>query len=59
MPGVVASVDEKGVAVDGIVEISKSKIEELIINNTKEDVKNIAYELVPGSCQRPYCEDSP
>ncbi len=59
MPGVVASVDEKGVAVEGIVEISKSKIEELIINNTKEDIKNIAYELVPGLAKEPIAKIVP
>lgn len=52
-PGVAASVEKKGVAVEGIVEISKSKIEELIINNTREDVKSIAYELVPGLVKDP------
>ena len=59
VPGVVASIDEKGVAVEGIVEISKSKIEELIINNTKEDVKNIAYELVPGLAKDPIAKIVP
>ncbi|MBE9531616.1 MAG: response regulator [Proteobacteria bacterium] len=59
MSGVVESVEEKGVAVDGIVEISKSKIEEMILNNTKEDVKNIAYELVPGLAKEPIAKIVP
>ena len=52
-PAVEKNVDMKGAAVEGIVEISKSKIEELILNNTKEDIKEIAYELVPGLAREP------
>jgi CheY-like chemotaxis protein len=53
------NVDKKGVAVEGIVEISKTKIEELILKNTKEDVKEIAFQLVPGLAKEPIAQIVP